>query len=153
MATAIRPEKPATAAAARRRLTSDQVWRQLESASFAVISYVTPRGEPRSSGVVYGTVSRRLYTAVAADSWKARHIGASKQVSVTVPVRRGGVLALVLLESRFVLHLVRQHHRLEETLNGEQPEPGLGGRQSAQAVCDVEEFVQPLAWVDGGRIL
>lgn len=96
MATAIRPEKPATAAAARRRLTSDQVWRQLESASFAVISYVTPRGEPRSSGVVYGTVSRRLYTAVAADSWKARHIGASKQVSVTVPVRRGGVLALVL---------------------------------------------------------
>lgn len=61
--------------------------------------------------------------------------------------RNGGI------ESRFVLHLVRQHHRLEETLNGEQPEPGLGGRQSAQAVCDVEEFVQPLAWVDGGRIL
>ena len=77
------------------RLTSEQVWHQLTKASFAVLSHITPAGEPRSSGVVYKTVRRRLYVAVAPDSWKARHIAASGRVAVTVPVRRGGLLSLV----------------------------------------------------------
>jgi len=34
--------------------------------------------------------------AVAPDSWKARHIAMSGQVAVTVLVRRGGVLSLLL---------------------------------------------------------
>ena len=55
------------------RLTSEQVWRRVAKASFAVLSHVTPSGEPRSSGVVYRTLGRRLYVAVASDSWKARH--------------------------------------------------------------------------------
>jgi hypothetical protein len=33
--------------------------------------------------------------AVAPDSWKARHIAASRRVAVTVPVRRGGILSLL----------------------------------------------------------
>jgi len=77
------------------RLTSEQVWRALAKASFAVVSHTTPTGEPRSSGVVYATAGRRLYAAVAADSWKARHIAASGRVAVTVPVRRGGLLSLL----------------------------------------------------------
>jgi hypothetical protein len=77
------------------RLTTEQVWHQLAKASFAVIGYVTPAGEPRSSGVVYKTIGQRLYVAVAPDSWKARHIAASRRVAVTVPVRRGGLLSLV----------------------------------------------------------
>lgn len=77
------------------RLTSDRVWRKLAKASFAVVSYVTPAGEPRSSGVVYAIVDRRMYVAVAADSWKAKHITATGRVAVTVPVRRGGIMALV----------------------------------------------------------
>jgi Pyridoxamine 5'-phosphate oxidase len=77
------------------RLTSEQVWRQVAKASFAVIGYVTPAGEPRSSGVVYKTVGRRLYVAVAPDSWKAKDVAASGRVAVTVPVRRGGLLSLV----------------------------------------------------------
>lgn len=77
------------------RLTSEQVWRALAGASFAVVSYVTPAGEPRSSGVAYATVGRRLYVAVASDSWKARHIAVSGRVAVTVPVRRGGLLSLL----------------------------------------------------------
>ena len=77
------------------RLTTEQVWHQVAKASFAVLSQVTPSGEPRSSGVVYKTVGRRLYVAVAPDSWKARHIAASGRVAVTVPVRRGGILSLV----------------------------------------------------------
>ncbi len=75
---------------------TDLAWRAIERASFAVISYVTPSGEPRSSGVVYATIGRRIYVAVAPDSWKARHIAWSGQVSVTVPVRRGGLLTLML---------------------------------------------------------
>jgi hypothetical protein len=72
------------------------VWRVLAKASFAVLSHVTPAGEPRSSGVVYAVADRRMYVVVAPDSWKARHITAVPHVAVTVPVRRGGVLALLL---------------------------------------------------------
>jgi hypothetical protein len=78
------------------RLTTEQVWRQLAKTSFAVLGHLTPAGEPRSSGVVYKTVGRRLYIATAPDSWKARHIAVSGRVAVTVPVRRGGLLSLVL---------------------------------------------------------
>jgi len=76
-------------------VTSEQVWRALAKASFATLSHVTPSGEPRSSGVVYKLVGRRLYTAVAPDSWKAKHVAASGRVAVTVQVRRGGILSLV----------------------------------------------------------
>jgi hypothetical protein len=78
------------------RLTSEQVWRALTRASFAVVSHVTPAGAPRSSGVVYTVVGRRLYVAVALDSWKAKHIAIGGRVAVTVPVRRGGVLSLLM---------------------------------------------------------
>lgn len=78
----------------RSRLTSEKLWQALAKASFAVLGYVTPSGEPRSSGVVYKTVGRRLYVAVAPDSWKAKHVAASGRVAVT-PLRRGGLLSLV----------------------------------------------------------
>jgi hypothetical protein len=77
-------------------LTSEQVWRAVSRASFAVLSHVTPAGEPRSSGVVYKVNGRRLVVAVAPDSWKARHIAADGRVAVTVLVRRGGILSLVV---------------------------------------------------------
>lgn len=79
-----------------RRLTSEDVWRTVTRASFAVVSYATPSGDPRSSGVVYKTIGQRLYIVTAPDSWKARHIAVSGRVSVTVPVRRGGVLSLLV---------------------------------------------------------
>ena len=76
-------------------LTSEQVWRVVARTSFAVLSHVTPGGEPRSSGVVYKTSGRKLFVAVAPGSWKARHVMADGRVAVTVPVRRGGILSLV----------------------------------------------------------
>lgn len=79
----------------RRPPTRDEIWRRVSKASFAVLSHVTPNGEPRSSGVVYTTGRGRLYVAVAPNSWKALHIPATDQVAVTVPVRRGGLLALL----------------------------------------------------------
>jgi pyridoxamine 5'-phosphate oxidase-like protein len=76
-------------------LTTDAVWTQLAASSFAVLSHVTPKGEPRSTGVVYTTVGRRLYVIVAADGWKAKHIAVDGRVSMTVTVRRGGLLTLL----------------------------------------------------------
>ena len=78
------------------QLTGERVWRVVTKRSFAVLSYVTPTGEPRSSGVVYAAGPRQLYVAVAPNSWKALHIPATDQVAVTVPVRRGGLLSLIL---------------------------------------------------------
>jgi Pyridoxamine 5'-phosphate oxidase len=76
-------------------LTTEHVWNEIGKASFAVISYVTPAGKPRSSGVVCAAVGHRLYVVTAADSWKARQISNGDEVAVTVPIRRGGLLSLV----------------------------------------------------------
>lgn len=78
------------------RLTSHQVWAEVGKASFAIVSHVTPAGEPRSSGVVYAEERHHLYVAVAPDGWKARQIADDQQVAVTIPVRRGGPLSLLL---------------------------------------------------------
>ena len=77
------------------RVTTAEVWRHLAKASFAVVSQVTPGGEPRSSGVLYTVGNGRLHVVVGARSWKARHLAANGRIAVTVPVRRGGLLALV----------------------------------------------------------
>jgi len=77
------------------RLTAEGVWRALGKQSFAVMSHVTASGEPRSSGVVFGTDGRRLLVVVAASSWKARTIADGQLVALTVPVRRGGLLAMM----------------------------------------------------------
>ena len=76
-------------------LTAERVWNELAKASFAVISYLTPMGKPRASGVVCAAAGRHLYVVTAADSWKARQISDGDEVAVTVPIRRGGVLSLV----------------------------------------------------------
>jgi hypothetical protein len=76
-------------------LTSGQVWRELQQASFAVLSYPTPNGAPRSSGVVYAIAEATMYVVVGSDSWKARHIALCGQVAVTVPIRRGGIMSLL----------------------------------------------------------
>lgn len=76
-------------------LTTERVWHEMEKASFAVISYVTPAGQPRSSGVGFAAVGRRLYVVTDPGSWKARQISDGDEVAVTVPVRRGSVLSLI----------------------------------------------------------
>lgn len=92
-ATAVAADGPTVAAAG---ADVTEVWRALEKASFAIVAFVTPGGEPRTSGVVYAMVDGRMVVVTAADSWKARTIGDGELVSVTVPVRRGGLLSLVL---------------------------------------------------------
>lgn len=92
----VRGGSPARHGATAPRASTEQVWAEVGKASFAIVSYVTPAGEPRSSGIVYAAEGRHLYLAVAPDGWKARQISDGQQVAVTVPVRRGGVLSLVM---------------------------------------------------------
>ncbi len=99
MATATRPgsaSRTRVASDVNDRLTTETVWSEVAKASFAIVAYVTPAGEPRSSGVSFRSAGRRLYMAVDPNSWKAKHIAARGRVSVTVPVRRGGILTLLL---------------------------------------------------------
>jgi hypothetical protein len=77
------------------RPTSEQVWHVIEKRSFLILGFETPAGDPRSNGVMYEAHDRKLYVAVAPDGWKARDIARNGRVAVTVPVRRGGLLALV----------------------------------------------------------
>jgi hypothetical protein len=95
MTTSTRPEG-SHGTAAGPRLTAQDVWRAVSRASFAVLSHVTPAGAPRSTGVVYAVAGGRMLIAVGKDSWKARHIGTDGLVSVTVPIRRGGLLSLLM---------------------------------------------------------
>lgn len=70
-------------------VTSDLVWKEIEKRSFAVLSYVNPKGRARSSGIVYVPIDRVLYVRVAKDSWKAKHIRRNPHVAlnVTIPKR------------------------------------------------------------------
>ena len=76
-------------------MSTDQVWNAIVRAADAVLGHVTPDGAPRTSGVVYRSIDRRIYVAVDPGSWKARHIQADGRVSMTILVRRGGLLSLL----------------------------------------------------------
>jgi len=68
--------------------TPDEIWAYVEKWPFAVLGFVTPRGEARAAGVMYKVRDRRLYVLTGPETWKARHIEANPHVSVTVTVQR-----------------------------------------------------------------
>jgi len=70
-------------------ITTALVWTEIDRRFFAVLSYVTPRAEARSAGVVYVVRDGRLYIRADTDSWKARHIRLNPTVAlnVTIPKR------------------------------------------------------------------
>lgn len=67
-------------------VTTEQVWGEVEERSFAVLGYVTPRGEARTAGVVYTVRDRHLFIITGRDAWKARHIASNPHVSLTVTI-------------------------------------------------------------------
>ena len=69
-------------------ITTDLVWREVEKRSFAVLSYVNPKGRARSSGIVYVPIDRVLYVRVAKDSWKAKHIRLNPHVALNVTISK-----------------------------------------------------------------
>ena len=67
-------------------LTTGEVWKAIEGASFAVLSVVNGNSEPRSSGMVYVTKGRELFMHTDTASWKVRHINANPAVAVTITI-------------------------------------------------------------------
>ncbi|HXZ78633.1 MAG TPA: hypothetical protein VEG30_01810 [Terriglobales bacterium] len=74
-------------------LTSEQVWREVEKHSFAVLGFVTPRAEARTAGIVYLVREHELYITTWRNSWKARYIGSNPHVSLTVTIPKRILLA------------------------------------------------------------
>ena len=67
-------------------ITTEEVWRQVEKHFFAVLAFVTARGEARSAGIDYTVRDREIYILTGSNSWKVRHITANPHVSLTVTI-------------------------------------------------------------------
>jgi hypothetical protein len=69
-------------------LTSSQVWDELKKELFSVLGMVTAEGKARTVGIVHTIHDKKLYIATGKDTWKARHIRANPNVSITVPIAK-----------------------------------------------------------------
>ncbi len=67
-------------------VTTDRIWKEVQAQLFAVLGFVNPKGEARTSGIVYVVRNRQLYIIVGRHSWKARHIARNPKVSLTVTI-------------------------------------------------------------------
>ena len=70
------------------KLTSNQVWEEIEKNIFGVIGMVTKKNEARTVGIIYTVRDRRLYIGTDKNAWKVRHIAHNPHVSLTIPVRK-----------------------------------------------------------------
>jgi len=69
-------------------VTTTSVWSTIEREMFAVLAWVTPRGEARSTGVVYVVQDRKIYVGTGATSWKAKQIAHNPRVALTVCIHK-----------------------------------------------------------------
>jgi len=76
-------------------MTSEQVWRTLARQPFLVVAMVNREGQGRSVGISPAVEGDDVWFAADEAGWKVTHLRHQPEVSVTVPVRRGGLLALV----------------------------------------------------------
>lgn len=67
-------------------VTTDLVWGEIQKRLFAVLSYVNPKGQARSAGIVYVVRDRVLYVGTGKDSWKAKHIALNPNVAINVTI-------------------------------------------------------------------
>ena len=67
-------------------LSTEDVWRAMDSAIFGVIACVNSQGEPRTAGVCYVIHDRSLLIATDKTAWKVRHIERDQRISMTVTV-------------------------------------------------------------------
>lgn len=70
------------------KITSAQVWKEIENQIFAVIGMVTAHHESRTAGVVYIVRHRQLLIASTKSAWKTRHLATNPHVSVTIPIAK-----------------------------------------------------------------
>jgi hypothetical protein len=69
-------------------VTTDLVWGEVEKQMFAVLSWVTPKAEARSAGIVYVVRNRKLYIGTGASSWKAKQIAQNPSVALNVLIQK-----------------------------------------------------------------
>lgn len=69
-------------------VSTELIWAEVEKQHFAVLSWVSSAGEPRTAGIVYTAKDGRIYVGTERDAWKARHIAVRPQVSMTITVPR-----------------------------------------------------------------
>jgi len=69
-------------------ITTELVWAEIEKRMFAVLSYVNPKGDARSAGIVYLVRDRVLYVGTDTDSWKAKHICLNPHVALNVTIAK-----------------------------------------------------------------
>jgi hypothetical protein len=70
------------------KLTSEQVWNELEKELFAVLGMATAKGEARTVGIVYIVHDRKIYISSGKEAWKVRHIQNNPHVSLTLPIAK-----------------------------------------------------------------
>ena len=68
--------------------TTEIVWDVIKDELFAVLGMVTKDRESRTVGIVYIVKDQKLYIGTGLDTWKARHIGANPNVSITIPIAK-----------------------------------------------------------------
>ena len=68
------------------RLTTNQVWTEIERNIFGVLGMVTAKGEARTAGIVYVVHDRTIYIGSEQDAWKVKHVAANPHVSLTIPI-------------------------------------------------------------------
>jgi hypothetical protein len=66
--------------------STDLVWREIQKQIFAVLGFVTPKGEARTAGIVYAVHSREVFIGTDRKSWKASHIAKNPNVSLTITI-------------------------------------------------------------------
>ena len=64
------------------------VWKEVRNQMFAVLGFVSGRGEARTAGIVYAVHGNELFVGTDRNSWKARHITANPNVSLTVTIAK-----------------------------------------------------------------
>ena len=70
------------------QLTTEQVWKEIETNLFAVLGMVTPTGEARTVGIVYVVDGCKLYISTYKAAWKVKHIACNPHVSLTIPIAK-----------------------------------------------------------------
>ncbi|WP_127792054.1 pyridoxamine 5'-phosphate oxidase family protein [Agromyces sp. LHK192] len=69
-------------------ITRDEVWQAIASTNFMVVGMTTASGASRTAGLMHHVHDGRIWFTTNAGMWKARHIAANPEVSVTVPVAK-----------------------------------------------------------------
>ena len=67
-------------------VTTAEVWREVNKRFFAVLGFVTTRGEARTAGICYTVKDLTIYIVTGRNTWKIRHIMENPHVSLTVTI-------------------------------------------------------------------